>query len=106
MGSVISLKIFENSEEELVVPPDGYATTKNSSSSIEKRGDNQRFTDVGKEPDKMLTPLPPVIIHQHSSSTSLQEVIKPICHLVEDLPERAARSLDKMQVSKRPLDSR
>ena len=60
------------------------------------RGSNQRFTDVGQESGKILPTLPPVV-HQQSSAISLQEAIKPICHLVEDLPNRAVISLQKCQ---------
>ncbi|CAF4086827.1 unnamed protein product [Rotaria sp. Silwood1] len=64
------------------------------SSSYKKRSDNQRFIDVGKEPDKILPPLPS-ISQLHSSASSLHEAVKPIHHLVEDLPYRVAYSLER-----------
>ena len=73
------------------------ASAKPSSSSNSKRGDYQRFIDVGKESNNTLLPPLTPIIHQHSSTSSLQEAIQPICHLVEDLPKRVAISLERCQ---------
>ena len=44
------------------------------SPSSKKRGGNQRFIDVGEEPDKTLPPLPP-IVQLNSSPSSLHEAI-------------------------------
>jgi hypothetical protein len=68
--------------------------TVQSLSSNNKRRDEQRFTDVGKEPDRLLPPLPP-IVQLHSSASLLHEATKPIQHLVEDLPNRVAYSLER-----------
>ena len=62
--------------------------------SFKKRGKNQRFTDVSKEPDKILPPLP-FTTQLHSSASSLYEAVKPICHLVEVLLSQVAISLEK-----------
>lgn len=61
------------------------------------RREDQRFTDVSSEPDKLLPPLPSIIQLPTDGSSSLYEAVKPICHLVEDLPNRVAYSLGKCQ---------
>ena len=68
----------------------------NQSSSFDRRREDQRFTDAGKEPDKAIPPLPS-IVQSLSSITSLFDAVQPISHLVKDLPNRVMYSLQRCQ---------
>ncbi|CAF1360624.1 unnamed protein product [Adineta steineri] len=63
--------------------------------SSHKRRDNERFSDVSDERNKMLPPLSPITHLQPTASSSLYEVVRPIHHLVEDLSNQVEYSLDK-----------
>ena len=64
-----------------------------SPTAKEKRHQNQRFSDVSEEPDKILPPLPPMV--PASSILSLHRAVEPIHHLVNDLPNKVSYSLDR-----------
>lgn len=65
-----------------------------------RRLGDQRFTDVSKESNQLLSPLPP-IAQVHFGTSSLYEAIKPIQHLVKDLPNRVSYALERC---KNPID--
>ena len=56
--------------------------------------DRQRFTDVNKEPDKALQPLPK---RPNKPLPSLQDAVKPIEKLIDDLSGHVQLSLDVCQ---------
>ncbi|CAF1434789.1 unnamed protein product, partial [Didymodactylos carnosus] len=65
------------------------------------RQDRKRYLDVNNEPDKALPPL--LLVSSKQTVLPLREAVKPIQHLVEDLPNKVSYSLEKCKNPKDDL---